>query len=108
DAPADDSPERYVRQVARVEVCDHGVGIAEEDQVAIWNRFQRAASVDQASGLGLGLYIVRTIVELHGGHVGVQSMPDQGSTFWFTIPLLAAPVIFPTAHEPLDDENVAS
>jgi len=108
DAPADDSPERYVRQVARVEVYDHGVGIAEEDQVAIWNRFQRAASVDQASGLGLGLYIVRTIVELHGGHVGVQSMPDQGSTFWFTIPLLATPEIFPTAHEPLDDENVAS
>ena len=108
DGVADGSPERHVRHVARVEVCDHGVGIAEEDQVTIWDRFQRAASVDQATGLGLGLYIVRTIVELHGGDFGVQSTPGQGATFWFTIPLLAAPAILPTAHEPLDDENVAS
>jgi two-component system sensor histidine kinase/response regulator len=76
--------------------------------VTIWDRFQRAASVDQATGLGLGLYIVRTIVELHGGDFGVQSVPGQGATFWFTIPLLAEPAILPTAHEPLDDENVAS
>jgi PAS domain S-box-containing protein len=108
DAPADGSPERHVRRVARVEVYDHGVGIAEEDQVTIWDRFQRAASVDQASGLGLGLYIVRTIVELHGGHVGVQSAPGQGATFWFTIPLLAESAILPTSHDPLDDEHMAS
>jgi PAS domain S-box-containing protein len=106
DAPADGSRERHMRPVARVEVCDHGVGIAEEDQVTIWDRFQRAASVDQASGLGLGLYIVRTIVELHRGRVGVQSMPGQGSTFWFTLPPLA-PAMDAMSRDSLDDENAA-
>lgn len=108
DATADGSPERHVRHVARVEVCDHGVGIAEEDQLTIWDRFQRAASVDQTLGLGLGLYIVRTIVELHGGDFGVQSTPGQGSTFWFTVPLLAESALLPISPDPLDDENVAS
>jgi PAS domain S-box-containing protein len=106
DAPTDGMRERDVRQVARVEVCDQGIGIAEEDQVTIWDRFQRAASVDQASGLGLGLYIVRTIVELHGGRVGVESAPGQGSTFWFTLPLLAAPAIDAASQGPLDGQNM--
>ncbi|HEX5439749.1 MAG TPA: PAS domain S-box protein [Ktedonobacterales bacterium] len=107
DAPADGVRERRMRPVARVEVCDHGVGIAEEDQVTIWDRFQRAASVDQASGLGLGLYIVRTIVELHGGRVGVQSISGHGSTFWFTIPLLAGPAITSSSDDLSDDQNMA-
>ncbi|HEV2461656.1 MAG TPA: PAS domain S-box protein [Ktedonobacterales bacterium] len=80
-----------VRRVARVEVRDHGVGITTDDQATIWNRFQRARNVNEASGLGLGLYIARTIVELHGGRVGVESSVGQGSTFWFTLPL--APVV---------------
>jgi signal transduction histidine kinase len=80
-----------VRRVARVEVRDHGVGITTDDQATIWNRFQRARNVNEAWGLGLGLYIARTIVELHGGRVGVESSVGQGSTFWFTLPL--APVV---------------
>jgi PAS domain S-box-containing protein len=82
---------RLVQRVARVEVRDQGEGIAEEDQATIWKRFQRATSIDQATGLGLGLYIVETIVDLHGGHVGVESRLGHGSTFWFTVPLLALP-----------------
>ncbi len=81
-----DGPQMW--KVARVQVLDQGVGIAKEDLVTIWNRFQQAASVHQASGLGLGLYIAQIVVELHGGQVGVESTPGQGSTFWFTVPLL--------------------
>jgi signal transduction histidine kinase len=70
-----------------VAVRDHGSGIVPEEQAAIWGRFQRASSAVKAEGgLGLGLYIARTLVELHGGHVGVESVVREGSTFWFTLP----------------------
>ncbi|HEV8189971.1 MAG TPA: PAS domain S-box protein [Ktedonobacterales bacterium] len=76
------------RRVAKVEVRDHGLGIAPEDQANIWDRFQRARSVCEAKGgLGLGLYIARTIIEQHGGRVGVESALGQGSCFWFELPL---------------------
>jgi PAS domain S-box-containing protein len=75
-------------EVARVEVRDHGPGIALEEQTLIWERFQRAHTASEAGGgLGLGLYIVRMVVEQHGGQAGVESEVGQGSTFWFTLPL---------------------
>ncbi|GHO48276.1 sensor histidine kinase [Ktedonospora formicarum] len=76
----------------RVSVRDQGPGLTREQQQHIWERFYRVPGMYVRSGsgvgLGLGLYICRSTIELHGGHVGVQSAPGQGSTFWFTLPLI--------------------
>jgi signal transduction histidine kinase len=85
------TPEDGGGRVARVAVRDQGPGIAPEEQATIWDRFQRASSAREVEGgLGLGLYIARTMVELHGGQVGVESAIGTGSTFWFTLPLAPA------------------
>ncbi len=75
--------------MARVAVRDEGPGLAPEQQALVWERFHRAPGVEVQSGphLGLGLFITRRIVERHGGAVGVESVPGQGCTFWFTLPL---------------------
>lgn len=62
-------------------ITDHGQGISDEDQERIFHRFQRAIPASQVSGLGLGLYIAREIVEAHGGKIHVQSELGKGSTF---------------------------
>ncbi|MDC3953096.1 sensor histidine kinase [Polyangium jinanense] len=71
---------------ARLTVRDHGVGIAPEDQGKIFERFERAVSNQSFGGLGLGLWIVRQIVETHGGTVRVESAPGVGSTFRVELP----------------------
>jgi signal transduction histidine kinase len=79
---------------ARVAVTDHGPGLTPSEQERVWQRFYRAEGVPAQSGvrrgLGLGLHISKTIIEAHDGHVGVESAPGQGSTFWFTLPLATA------------------
>ncbi len=76
---------------ARVNVQDKGPGLTPAQQTHIWDRFHRVPGIKQQSGsgagLGLGLHIARTIVERHGGCVGIESTPKKGSTFWFTLPL---------------------
>src|SRR5258706_374549 len=80
-----------LRRRARVYVHDDGVGIPHAEQQRVWERFHRAADVTVQSGssvsLGLGLHISKNIVERHHGQVGVISAPDQGTTFWFALPL---------------------
>lgn len=75
----------------RVEVRDEGQGIPPDKLERIWHRFERADEerdkLNLKGGLGLGLYICRSIIELHRGKVGVESHPGRGSTFWFTLPL---------------------
>ncbi|MDC0749263.1 sensor histidine kinase [Polyangium mundeleinium] len=71
---------------ARLTVRDHGVGIAPEDQGKIFERFERAVTNQSFGGLGLGLWIVRQIVETHGGTVRVESAPGKGSTFRVELP----------------------
>ena len=73
--------------MARLAVRDRGPGIAPHDQERIFGPFERAVSHLQASGFGLGLHIVRQIVEAHGGAVHVESAPGAGSTFVVELPL---------------------
>lgn len=70
--------------IARVR--DRGIGIAEEQREAIFDRFERAVSVRNFGGFGLGLWIVRQIVDAWGGSVAVESKLGEGSTFVVTMP----------------------
>lgn len=72
---------------AVVKVRDQGPGISPENQERIFRRFERATSENNASGLGLGLYISREIVERHGGQLRLESEPGQGATFIVELPL---------------------
>ena len=70
-------------------IRDNGIGISSADQERLFGRFFRAERAIQsgASGAGLGLYITRSLVELHGGDIWVDSREDEGSTFTFSLPL---------------------
>ncbi|MFO7172244.1 MAG: HAMP domain-containing sensor histidine kinase [Bacillota bacterium] len=71
-----------------VAVADAGPGIPPEEQDRIWERFYQGRDRQgRGGGAGLGLAIVRSIVEAHGGRVGVESTPGRGARFWFTLPL---------------------
>lgn len=72
---------------ATLRVCDHGIGIAPEDKQRIFDRFERLVSVRHFGGFGLGLWIVRQIVQAHGGSIQVDSAPGEGSTFTVRLPL---------------------
>ena len=78
-------------QMARVSVRDKGPGIPPGEHHKIWERFYRIPNIEVVNGsevgLGLGLHISRAIIEQHHGHVGLQSAPGAGSTFWFTLPV---------------------
>jgi PAS domain S-box-containing protein len=74
------------RHVA-LDVVDHGIGIARDDQVRIFEKFERAASARHYGGLGLGLWIARQIVEASGGALRVSSEAGEGSTFTVELPL---------------------
>jgi len=76
---------------ARLTVRDQGIGVAPEDQERIFEQFERTDdSRKRAAGLGLGLYITRQIVRLHGGDIALESRLGQGSEFRVTLPLRAA------------------
>ncbi len=71
-------------------VRDSGPGIPPEQLPYVWDRYYKAQKAHKraAVGSGLGLSIVRGVVELHHGRYGVESAPGQGSLFWFSLPLL--------------------
>ncbi|MGZ8829885.1 MAG: sensor histidine kinase [Thermoanaerobaculia bacterium] len=73
-----------------ISVRDHGIGIPVGEQKKIFEKFYRAGSslVQEVRGSGLGLSIVRHVVEAHGGRVDVSSVPGEGSTFTIVLPLI--------------------
>jgi signal transduction histidine kinase len=72
-----------------LEVVDHGIGIPAKEQLKIFEKFYRVGDplVHNTKGSGLGLSLVRHIVQAHGGEVAVESSPGQGSKFTITLPL---------------------
>lgn len=79
----------------QVAVIDNGRGIAPEEQDKVFSRFFRAKSTISSGqrGAGLGLYISRALVELHGGRIWFKSQPNQGTTFCVTFPIVNSPAI---------------
>jgi signal transduction histidine kinase len=78
----------------KLEVIDHGIGIPSQEQQKIFEKFYRVGDplVHNTKGSGLGLSLVRHIVEAHGGDVIVDSAPGQGSKFTITLPVNAATI----------------
>ncbi len=74
-------------------VSDNGIGIPEQDRERLFRRFERGSNTGGISGTGLGLHIVKEIVQGHGGQVLLESEVDVGTTFWLHLP--KRPVLAP-------------
>jgi len=70
----------------RIDVSDNGLGIPEEEQAKVFQRFYRSPSVADAEGVGIGLYLTRQIITGQGGYIKLTSKPGEGSTFSFFLP----------------------
>ena len=78
----------YADNYARIGVSDNGIGLLPENREHIFSRFFRVDGLSpHMSGLGIGLYICREIIERHNGKIWVESDYGRGSTFWFTLPV---------------------
>lgn len=74
----------------RISIVDHGIGIAQMDLPRLFKPYVRLAPARDMSGIGLGLYVTKAIIEAHGGQIRVESKLGYGSTFSFELPLIAA------------------
>lgn len=73
-------------QMAQLTIRDHGAGIAEEDRVRIFERFERAVAQREHGGFGIGLWLSNQLVTAMGGTIGVESQLGQGTTFTVMLP----------------------
>lgn len=69
----------------RISVTDQGPGLTAEEQQKVFERFFQGRQVRAHKGAGLGLSIAKSLVEAHGGQIGVESEPGRGATFWFEL-----------------------
>jgi PAS domain S-box-containing protein len=66
-------------------VTDNGVGMTKQQCASLFDLYFRGGNVRNSLSLGLGLYLCKQIIKAHGGEIGVESSPNAGSTFWFTL-----------------------
>ncbi|MEC4893454.1 MAG: MASE1 domain-containing protein [Oscillatoria sp. PMC 1051.18] len=74
-------------QSIRCTISDNGVGMNKSQQQSLFKLYVRGLHNRHLTGIGLGSYLCRQIITAHGGKIGVDSTPNRGTTFWFTIPL---------------------
>jgi signal transduction histidine kinase len=87
--------------VCVITVQDTGAGISDEDIPRIWDRLYRGDKSRHEKGLGLGLSLVKAVVQAHRGQVAAVSRPEEGATFSITLPCFqAAPLLRPTLTQP--------
>jgi two-component system, sensor histidine kinase and response regulator len=90
---------KVIGEYVRIEVRDSGPGIPSEEQHRIFDAFYRLnQSAEPIEGTGLGLAITQRLVELQGGHLGLESRPGAGCCFYFTLPVATSVEIEPAAN----------
>ncbi|KAF9653821.1 hypothetical protein BDM02DRAFT_3086441 [Thelephora ganbajun] len=103
NAIVDEKTKPLERIVARIEVCDTGCGIHEKEmnEIKLFNAFNQTEVGRQqgGKGTGLGLALVRQIVKLSSGRLGLKSKVGEGSTFWVELPLGVGKKVLPPDHE---------
>lgn len=84
---------RLTKVAGEIEVIvqDHGIGIPEADRVRLFERYYRGGNAAGIVGTGIGLFFVKTVLELHGGLIGVESLEGEGSCFRVRLP--SSPVL---------------
>lgn len=98
---------RSDRHTAIAEITDRGVGVADADRERIFDRFYRASGALHRPGFGLGLPIVRELVQAHGGRVDMSSVPGVGSTFRISLPRVNPPAV-PASAPPIESPEAVS